>query len=204
MAGKIKKLMPRVVFKRLADLYSRMERAYEQAALEVGLACTDCPDNCCTSYFQHHTRVEWAYFIKGLSEVEEALRQRIIDRAVEYVDHARNDISRGRTPDIMCPVNEDGLCMLYDYRLMICRLHGVPTSHTRPDSQTLEFPGCFRTQKKTAVMLNYARLDRTAFYKELAALEQAFVGPKIVRLSRINLTLAEMIVQGAPTKSQQL
>ncbi len=188
--------MPRVAFKRLADLYYRMGQAYEQVAEEVGLACADCPDNCCTSYFQHHTRLEWAYFIKGLSEAEQDLRQRIADRAVDYVEHARNDIGRGRTPDIMCPVNEDGLCMLYDYRLMICRLHGVPTVHTRPDSQVLAFPGCFRVQERTGSTQDYARLDRTVFYQELAALERAFVGPKIAVLPRVNLTLAEMIIQG--------
>jgi len=198
MAEKIKKAMPRVVFHRLFDLYLRMEDSYRQTAQEIGFTCMDCPDNCCTSYFRHHTRVEWAYFIKGLNECPDSLRQRIMERAKDYVEKARLDLSRGRTPDIMCPVNENGLCVLYSHRLMICRLHGVPTIHTRPDGQRLEFPGCFRSQEKTPDLHDYSKLDRTVFYQELAALEHAFVGPRIARLPRVNLTLAEMIAQGPP------
>ena len=190
--------MPRVVFKRLSDLYQRMEDAYSLAAREAGLSCQDCPDNCCTSYFRHHTRVEWAYFIKGLNLAREDLRIRIIHRAGEYVEKMHQDLSLGRTPDIMCPVNENGLCTLYEYRLMICRLHGVPTFHTRPDGQVMEFPGCFRTRERNRELEDFSRLDRTVFYRELAALEQAFAGPRLARLPRVNLTLAEMIVQGWP------
>jgi hypothetical protein len=198
MAGKIKKMMPRVVFQRLSGLYQRMEDSYRQTAEEIGFTCMDCPDNCCTSYFRHHTRVEWAYFIKGLNQCPESLRLRITGRAKDYVQKALLDLNLGRTPDIMCPVNEDGLCALYDYRLMICRLHGVPTVHTRPDGRSLEFPGCFRSQKRTRENEDCSRLDRTMFYRELAVLEQAFVGPRIVRLPKVNLTLAEMIVHGPP------
>lgn len=201
MAEKIKKIMPRVAFQRLCHLYSRMEESYLLAAREIGLSCTDCPDNCCTSYFQHHTRVEWAYFIKGLNQIHEHLRQRITMRAESYIQQAQLEMSQGRTPDIMCPVNEDGMCTLYAHRLMICRLHGVPNVHIRPDGKTFQFPGCFRAQKKTGSADPLSRLDRTPFYRELAALEKAFVGPRIARFPRVRLTLAEMIVQGPPKMS---
>ncbi len=194
----MKKIMPRVVFKKLSKLYQNMEDSYQIIAEQIGLSCADCPDNCCTSYFRHHTRVEWAYFIKGLNQVPESLRQKIAQRAENYVEKARQDLARGKTPDIMCPVNENGLCVLYEYRLMICRLHGVPTIHTRPDGKNLVFTGCFRSQQRTGEISSYSRLDRTIFYKELAMLEQAFVGSKIARLPRVNLTLAEMIVLGPP------
>ncbi|MFO7727344.1 MAG: hypothetical protein R6X11_03355 [Desulfonatronovibrio sp.] len=198
MAGRTKKLMPRVVFQRLSNLYSRMEDSYRETAEQTGFSCKDCPDNCCSSFFRHHTRVEWAYFIKGLNQAPSPQRQKIIDRAKDYVEQAETVLGQGRTPEIMCPVNEDGLCMLYSYRLMICRLHGVPTFHARPDGRILQFPGCFRSQEKTVGMEDYPKLDRTVFYQELAALEQAFVGPRITKLPRVNLTLAEMIVRGSP------
>ncbi len=201
MAGKIKKVMPRVAFQRLSNLYHRMAVSYSRIAEEIGFTCMDCPDNCCTSFFRHHTRVEWAYFIKGLDQCPEPLRKRIINRAGDYVRKTGLELSQGRTPDIMCPVNENGLCTLYDHRLMICRLHGVPTFHTRPDGRSFEFPGCFRVREKTGGVKDYAKLDRTEFYRDLAALENAFVGPKVARLPRVNLTLAEMIVEGQPRLS---
>lgn len=188
--------MPRVVFKRLENLYARMAESYEAIALELDFTCAECPDNCCTSYFQHHTRVEWAYFMKGLNQAPQEIKQRILHRAEEYVLTAGRMLERGQKPDLMCPVNENGLCLLYDSRLMICRLHGVPTVHTRPDGQKLEFPGCFRARERYAQAPDYPRLDRTEFYRELAGLEQAFVGPAIKNMPRVNLTLAEMIVQG--------
>ncbi|WP_045212104.1 hypothetical protein [Desulfonatronovibrio magnus] len=198
MKKKIKKLMPRVVFKRLETLYQQMENSYSQVAADIGFSCKGCPDNCCTSFFQHHTRVEWAYFIRGLNQCQDEMRQKIISRAQDYVQQAKQETALGRTPNIMCPVNEDGLCVLYSHRLMICRMHGVPTVHVRPDGRRLEFPGCFRAQESIEGMSDYPRTDRTRFYMELAVLEQGFVGPKISSLPRVNLTLAEMIVAGPP------
>ena len=198
MAGKIKKLMPRVVFSRLAGLYQRMEDSYNRVASEIGLTCQDCPDNCCNSFFQHHTRVEWAYFLRGLDQALPDIRQKIIRRAHDYVDRMQTQRSPGKEPLLMCPVNFDGLCMLYQHRLMVCRLHGVPSRHTTPRGQTWEFPGCFICREKTEHLHNIPRLDRTGFYHELAWLEQSFAGPGIVKMDRVDLTLAEMIVKGPP------
>jgi hypothetical protein len=61
------KTTPQAVFRKLAALYERMGRAYETSAQSIGLSCAGCPDNCCTSFFQHHTYVEWAYLWKGLA-----------------------------------------------------------------------------------------------------------------------------------------
>ncbi|MFN2268448.1 MAG: hypothetical protein ABR533_09240 [Desulfonatronovibrio sp.] len=202
MDRKIKKIMPRVVFQRLENLYSKMEDAYKDVARDIGFTCDQCPDNCCTSYFQHHTRVEWAYFIRGLNQCPDPLRQRIIDRAEYYVQKADWELKNNKTPDIMCPVNENGLCTVYKHRLMICRMHGVPTVHVRPDGRRLEFSGCFRSQESTADLDGFTRLDRTEFYQELAMLEQAFVGPKIYSLPKVDLTLAQMIVHGPPRLSK--
>ncbi len=198
MAGKIKKLMPRVVFTRLEHLYQRMEDSYNQVAGEIGFTCQGCWDNCCNSFFKHHTRVEWAYFWRGLGQCTQELRQEIVSRAQDYVRQMHHEQSQGRTPLIMCPVNRDGWCMLYEHRLMICRLHGVPSTHTTPRGQVVEFPGCFRCQEQTQYLNQVPKLDRTLFYREMAELEQGFVGPKITGMERVNLTLAEMILKGPP------
>ncbi len=198
MGQKIKKLMPRVVFARLGSLYQRMEDAYNVVAGDIGLSCRDCPDNCCNSFFKHHTRVEWAYFWQGLNGCHADLREKIIGKAYEYTHQMRSAMNPGNEPLLMCPVNFDGRCVLYGHRLMICRLHGVPSTHITPRGQTLNFPGCFRCRERTESLESPPRVDRTGFYHELALLEQNYVGPKIVKMSKVNLTLAEMIVQGPP------
>ncbi len=54
---------------------------------------------------------------------------------------------------------------------MICRLAGVPHQIVRPDGKIIESGGCSKF-KETVVLLNpNFRLDRTAFYREMAAID---------------------------------
>ncbi|XPV76771.1 MAG: hypothetical protein ACNI27_02295 [Desulfovibrio sp.] len=199
---KKKKTSRQVLFRKLDNLYERMVEQYNVVAEEVGLSCADCENNCCTSYFQHHTYVEWAYMWKGLNELPEAKREEFIARAQEYVRCSQNAISFGNRPNVMCPLNDDGLCGLYKHRLMICRMHGIPNLLTNPNGKQINFAGCFRTQALTDAMESESKevpvLDRTELYKELVALEMQFVGPKLRKLPRVDYTLAEMIVMGPP------
>jgi hypothetical protein len=77
-------------------------------------------------------------------------------------------------------------------------MHGVPNSFVRPDGKRVSFPGCFRCQELYAHLKEVPVLDRTGFYRDLVSLEMAFAGPKIKALPKVNLTLAEMLVQGPP------
>lgn len=162
------------------------------------LSCADCPDNCCDSYFKHHTYIEWAYLWEGMitfpADKQEIFRQ----RAGIYLQESEKLLAQGVRPLLMCPLNLDGLCALYSYRLMICRLHGVPSTLTKPDGQRLSFPGCFRAQELTAGMDRPHILDRTDFLLRLVALEKALLGHRIHFLPRVNLTLADMLVKGPP------
>ena len=194
-----KKSLPSTVFRKLDNLYSRMVESYSGVAGEIGLSCEGCTDNCCTSYFQHHTYVEWAYLWKGLKECDEVRRKRYVERAKDYVRLAREAMARGVRPNIMCPLNDDGLCGLYKHRLMICRMHGVPNILVRPDMQVLRFPGCWKTQELCKDMDQAPEVNRTPLYKELVDLEVAFVGPnKSRKLPRVDRTLAERIFMGPP------
>jgi hypothetical protein len=187
-----------VLFRKLGALYKRMEQSYECCAREMGLSCAGCTDNCCTSYFQHHTYIEWAFLWKGMENLDEGLRTTVIEKAEAYVQEAKTLLSQGLRPRIMCPLNGDGLCRLYSHRLMICRLHGVPNVFRMPDGRERTFPGCFQSQEIGRVMEKVPLLDRTGFYRELAQLEIGFGGSKLKQLPRVNLTLAEMIVAGPP------
>jgi hypothetical protein len=194
-----KKLLPAQAFRKLAALYADMQDAYVRHAGALALTCDNCPDNCCTSYFQHHTRIEWAYLLQGLSELPPERRAEYERRARTYVREAGDALARGERPHIMCPLNDEGRCGVYMHRLMICRLHGVPNRLRYPNGRSVDFPGCFRSQELCAAADSFPVLDRTALYTRLMELEVQFVGPgKIRSLPRVDLTLAEMIVQGTP------
>jgi len=182
----------------LSELYTDMENAYRLATEKIGLSCDGCPDNCCRTFFQHHTYIEWAYLWKGLEQCTKKQKETLIARAQDYVAQSKHLMGQGTQPQIMCPLNEDGRCQLYEHRLMICRMHGVPNSFIRPDGKKLSFPGCTRSQELYAQSEEAPVLDRTPHYRRLASLEMTLRGPNPQRLSRVNLTIAEMLVAGPP------
>lgn len=181
------------LFRRLEAVYKRMQKAYDATVGDTGFTCADCENNCCTSYFQHHTYIEWLYLLKGLDALPADKREQYMERARGYVHEASMALPRGERPAIMCPLNDEGLCGLYKHRLMICRLHGVPNFLTGRNGRQ-DFPGCFRFPKDADV----APLDRNGLYRDLAKIEMDLLGARIRSLPRVNLTLAEMMVQGPP------
>jgi hypothetical protein len=186
----------------IGEIYESMAADYDTVAQAVTLTCRGCPDNCCDSYFLHYTYSEWAYLWEGIRALDDARIDRIMQRARDYVSQSQLLIAKGERPQLMCPLNEKGLCSLYEHRLMICRTHGVPATLTRPDGQRLRFPGCFRCQEivqdKYAVESEAPAVDRTILFKRLAQLEARFLGDKRGLFPKIKLTIAEMIVGGPP------
>ncbi len=195
----MKKLLPAQAFRKLASLYDDMQNQYQAHGASLGLTCEGCAQNCCTSYFQHHTRIEWAYLHHGLAELPTAARQEYERRAKAYVRDAGEALAAGERPHVMCPLNDDGRCGVYKHRLMICRLHGVPNMLRYPNGRVVDFPGCYRSQELCEKAEHVSVLDRTPLYTRLMELEVQYVSPTKVRsLPRVDLTLAEMIVLGAP------
>jgi len=201
----MKKLTPNGAFRKLAAIYDAMADRYAESAGAIGLSCDGCADNCCLTFFQHHTYVEWAYLWEGLAALPPDRLEAVRRRAHDYVDQAREALGRGLRPRVMCPLNldlEQGLCGLYDHRLMICRMHGVPNELVRPDGRRVAFPGCQRCQGLTESLKAKGEpvpvLDRTPLYRDLAALEMRFVGSNLRRLPKVDHTIAEMIVLGPP------
>lgn len=187
------------LFKRLQALYQEMEREYQKCASLLGLSCQGCADNCCLSYFQHHTNLEWAYLWQGVQELDPGQQRTILKLARKYVEQAQEELDQGRWPEIMCPLNKDGLCMLYEQRMMICRLHGVPNRLTLPNGQVKTFPGCIRSQELSQQRKEIPFLDRTIFYYRLALLEKEFVDHCLGgRRAKVDLTLAQILLKGPP------
>lgn len=185
------------VFPRLAALYDRMQSDYDRVAQSADFNCFGCTKNCCTSYFQHHTYVEWAYMWKGIEALPIKKKEAYLQRAADYVEQSKRQLAAGVRPDSMCPLNDEGLCGLYTHRLMICRLHGVPHFLLRGIGQASDYPGCFRFDEKD--IGNTPRLDRTPLYRELAMLERDYLGRAFGKAPKVDLTLAEMMVRGKPS-----
>ncbi len=184
----------------LGQLYGKMETAYETVARAIGHTCRGCPDNCCDSFFLHHTYAEWAYLWEAMREMPGERREKILTRAREYVLESEKILANRGRPAIMCPANEEGLCAIYSHRLLVCRLHGVPASITRPDGVTAHFPGCFRCQEKTAGREKVPVMDRTALFREMVLLETKLLGGLRLKPPKIKMTLAKMLVLGPPVK----
>lgn len=180
---------------RIADLYRRMEQAYDIVARQLDFTCDGCPDNCCDSYFQHHTYLEWAYLREGLDGLAPEQRREVEKRAAGYVAASEEALAMEERPGIMCPLNEEGRCLLYRHRLMICRMHGVPSSLTFPNGRKQTFPGCFRCQELVSDRPAVPTVERAPLFKELVALEQELLVGRQGQLPKVKKTIAEMILR---------
>jgi hypothetical protein len=195
--------LPPQLSKEIAEIYQVMQEEYDRLAEEVELTCQGCPDNCCDSYFLHHTYSEWAYLWQGIRQLDDQSIERIVARAKDYIEQSAQPLAEGKHPQIMCPLNDNGLCSLYHHRMLVCRMHGIPAALTRPDGQSMRFPGCFRCQE--VVKEKYVRekdapaMDRTLLFRRLAALESRLMGERRHLYARVKKTIADMIVEGPPS-----
>jgi hypothetical protein len=191
-------LLSTVMIERLEGIYAEMEAAYDEVAWQLGFSCQGCSDNCCDSYFLHHTYVEWCYLQLGIQQLSGEKQVELRQRSVQYIDTCMQALRLGRQPQILCPLNENGLCILYKHRLMICRTHGVPAFFVRPDGERVSFPGCFRCQERVGGRQNYPTVDRTLTLQRLAVLENQLLQSKRHLFPRVKLTIAEMLARGYP------
>lgn len=191
-------LLPDDISSRVAELYAVMQEKYDDVAKTLSFTCTDCSDNCCDSYFQHHTYLEWAYLWQGLNRLSAEDLAVVKELARKYDAEEKEKVAMGERPEMMCPLCVDGRCSVYNHRLLICRLHGVPTGLTQPDGKIMNFPGCFRCQEITEEMGVVARMDRTQFYQDFMQLEKDWLGVKQYVVPKVKLTIAEMILKGEP------
>lgn len=167
-----------------------MDAAYHRIADAHGFHCSGCEENCCLTLFFHHTLAEYLYLTKGFHALDQALREEISRRAARVNAQVDAAVAAGETSRVMCPLNFDGRCVLYDYRPMICRLHGIAHEFWHPSGKRVSGPGCaaFEGHRGPADQL----LDRTPFYRDMAALEGR-VREKTGIRDRFRMTVAQMI-----------
>ena len=177
---------------RLARIFEEMDRAYREVAAAYGFDCHGCAESCCLTRFYHHTFLEFFNIEAGLRDLPPAAKQTIGRRAVQAVSAYADADRTGRRPRVMCPLNEDGRCLLYGRRPMICRLHGIPNELHHPVRGVVTGPGC-GVFDKAGPGPRDLRLDRTPFYSALASLERELreaMGPP----PKIRLTVADLLV----------
>lgn len=149
-----------------------MDAAYEDVASSYGLACGGCADNCCTQLFHHRTQIEFLYLYEGFKKADSALKDWMLRGAREFEDYHLKGADAGPPP--ICPVNSGGLCSLYEFRPMICRLHGLPHEFTMPDGKKVGGGGCLGLGSgSTEGAEPSPLLDRTPFYTGLADIERS-------------------------------
>lgn len=191
--------LPPEMIQRLENLYNEMQEAYDRVAEELQFSCDGCPDNCCDSYFLHYTYLEWCYLWLGFKQLTDEKQKDVLERAHRYVLEVEEAERHDERPQIMCPLNENGLCIVYKHRLMVCRTHGVPASIVRPDGKQLRFPGCFRCQEELGNGENDSSyVNRTAMLRQLALMENELLNNKRHLHPKIKLSIAEMLIKGPP------
>jgi len=178
-------------FSRLRDIYSEMQKRYSIVADALKFTCDGCSDNCCYTHFKHHTIVEYLYLMEGMYTLDESLKTEVVENAKKVADYTAEAEDSGEKIRILCPLNKDGLCLLYSYRLMICRLHGTAHYFDTPKGG-VEGTGCHRFEELSADMRSVPMLDRTDIYRDLAYLEMELRKNTDLNL-KFKYSIAEMI-----------
>ena len=180
------------ILNRLTTLFSKMDQAYKVFCDSTGFYCQGCEDNCCQTQFNHHTLVEFLYIRRGYLALNQNCQADIKQRAWSYCRQLEKATRQAETLGQMCPLNDAGLCRLYVFRPMICRLHGIPHSIRRPDGKIVIGPGCEEFVQSTTDT-DIRPLDRTPYYMQMAALEKELRNLLGFR-AKLKMTVAEMIV----------
>jgi hypothetical protein len=181
---------------RLTDIYTEMDRCYQLVADHYGFNCTGCEDNCCHSLFFHHTLVEYGHLRKGFRTLAPAVQRELKRRARQYAQQIPHAAFKQTAPRPICPLNDNSQCLLYAFRPMICRLHGLPHEIRRPGSSAVVGRGChvFGEQCGTDVNL---RLNRTPLYGQMASLEMT-LRQTLGSNPKIKMTVADMLCTFEP------
>lgn len=176
---------------RIETLYKKMDEKYNETAGYYGFLCGGCEENCCFTRFYHHTFAEYLYLQKGFETLSPGNRAKIQERAFTVSSRTVELDNAGLPVRLLCPLNYDGMCVLYDFRPMICRLHGLPHELIMPGGGKKTGPGCGEFNARCGEK-EYLKFDRTPFYAEMAVLEKDIKEAMGVS-EKIKMTVAGML-----------
>ncbi len=184
-------------FKQLKALYADMDNTWNTIADKYDFKCNGCEDNCCKSLFFHHTQIEKDYLRYGFSKLNDVEQDQIKNLSKIFYEQTfgkNGQKNKIVSQKIFCPINEDEKCLLYKYRPMICRLHGLPHEFRKPGTAPINSPiispGCDagKFDKKS-----YLQFDRTIFYQKMVQIEISY-RQQFNKYSKIKETVAQMLL----------
>ncbi len=168
-----------------------MDKAFDKAASHYGFKCNGCKDNCCQSYFYHHTFVEKDYLLSKAGKLEADIKLSLTKNAGIYLNIISSKTHTTKEKPL-CPLNKDDKCILYKARPMICRLHGIPHHLSIPGREAIKNPGC-NAGNPLFNSTDYLAFDRIPFYKEMAGIEKEYKN-SISKTEKIKQTIAHMLL----------
>ena len=125
------------------------------------IACTkSCAGNCCRIHLSVYP-VEAVSIAKALQKLAPEMRHRIQNKA-------RHTNSFGP-----CPLLEEGACLMYDARAVICRTHGVPVRTEYRGHRTVGF--CTKNFKHPSPIPDEDVIDLALLNRSLARVNSRFV-----------------------------
>ena len=157
---------------RLTELYRLMDSAYCEVSNQVGFSCEGCDGvKCCTVDLILHTSVEILYLRRGFNTLDMSRQLEILGRCRGIIKAKEDDALGDEYRNAVCALNFEGFCVLYEHRPMICRLAGISHIIIRPDGTTTESRGCIRYHEENQQDRRNQKIDRTDFYRQMAAIE---------------------------------
>lgn len=174
-------------FKEYKAFISRVDRLCDRIYRHYGqhMACEKgCAGNCCRIHLSVFP-VEAVSFAIGLQKLPRKTAARIRH-------NARQTGSFGP-----CPLLEDGACLLYDCRAVICRTHGFPVRTEYRGHRSVGF--CLKNFQNLAVIPDDAVIDLARLNGSLTAVNRCFVSRMAHRFSPSErFTVAQALLMKVP------
>ena len=177
---------------RLEALYREMDQSYQEMACAYGFFCVGCETSCCETRFYHHTLAEYFYLRKGFLCLDNGRQKKVLEQAGTVLKIYSAADEQQKSVRVACPLCESGRCLIYAYRPMICRLHGIPHEFEKHPGKIVYGPGCDLFNRQCADA-GIKKFDRTPFYRRMAALEQE-LRQSIGVYDKFKMTIAEMLL----------
>lgn len=122
------------------------------------IKCSKNCSYCCESGAFPTSKIEFSFVKQGISKLDPESRKKIKAKTIELYEKRHIHLQQGK--DIFdftyeCPFLDKKKCLIYEYRPIICRIHGLMNyeqSEESSDSMKVNMPCC------TEIGLNYAEV----------------------------------------------